>query len=125
MRKKYLLNCGNSALVSIYSSISIILFFLQKYLIDRICNVTHAYNHQNITYGQELIIELTYNTPYPGYYGIYGLCCFQTGDTKFERFLPKNQHTQRKVLNFENWINEVLKNLSFKNQLFSSSHSAN
>ena len=27
------------------------------------------------------------------------------GGTKFERFLPKNQHTQRKLLNFENWGN--------------------
>ena len=26
------------------------------------------------------------------------------GGTKLERFLPKNQHTQRKLLNFENWI---------------------
>ena len=33
------------------------------------------------------------------------------GGTKFERFLPKNQHTQRKLLNFENWFNgEVSKN---------------
>jgi hypothetical protein len=24
------------------------------------------------------------------------------GDTKLERFLQKNQHTQRKLLNFEN-----------------------
>ena len=24
-------------------------------------------------------------------------------DTKLERFLPKNQHTERKLLNFENW----------------------
>ena len=30
---------------------------------------------------------------------------FQTGGTKLERFLPKNQHTQRKLLNFENWVN--------------------
>ena len=29
------------------------------------------------------------------------------GDTKLERFLPKNQHTQRKLLNFENWVNGV------------------
>ena len=43
------------------------------------------------------------------------------GGTKLERFLPKNQHTQRKLLNFENWVNgEVSKvpkfdqNLSFK-----------
>ena len=27
------------------------------------------------------------------------------GGTKLERFLPKNQYTQRKLLNFENWIN--------------------
>ena len=24
--------------------------------------------------------------------------------TKLERFLPKNQHTQRKLLSFENWV---------------------
>ena len=27
---------------------------------------------------------------------------FSTGGTKLERFLPKNHHTQRKLLNFEN-----------------------
>ena len=35
----------------------------------------------------------------------YGLWSFQTGGTKSERFLPKNQHTQSKLLNFENWVN--------------------
>ena len=35
----------------------------------------------------------------------YGLWSFQTGGTKLEIFLPKNQHTQRKLLNFEFWIN--------------------
>ena len=30
---------------------------------------------------------------------------FQMGDTKLERFLPKNQHTQSKLLNFENRVN--------------------
>ena len=35
----------------------------------------------------------------------YGLWSFQTGCIKLERFLPKNQHTQRKFLNFENWTN--------------------
>ena len=30
----------------------------------------------------------------------YGLSSFQVGDTKLERFLPKNQHAQRKLLNF-------------------------
>ena len=38
----------------------------------------------------------------------YGLWSFQTGDTKLERFLPKNQHTKRKLLNFEFWINGEL-----------------
>ena len=35
----------------------------------------------------------------------YGLWRFYTGVTKLERFLPKNQHNQRKLLNFENWVN--------------------
>ena len=35
----------------------------------------------------------------------YGLWSFQTGGTKLERFLPKNQHTQRKLLNLENLVN--------------------
>ena len=35
---------------------------------------------------------------------------FSCGDTKLEIFLPKHQHTQRKLLNFENWcIEEVSK----------------
>ena len=38
----------------------------------------------------------------------YGLWSFQMGDTKLERVLSKNQHTQRKILNFEFWINVEL-----------------
>ena len=35
---------------------------------------------------------------------------FQVRDTKLERFLPKSQHTQRKLLNFENCLSgEMLK----------------
>jgi hypothetical protein len=30
---------------------------------------------------------------------------FQTRGTTLKRFLPKNQHSQRKLLNFENWVN--------------------
>ena len=30
---------------------------------------------------------------------------FSCGGTKLERFLLQNQHTQRKLLNFENWVN--------------------
>ena len=38
----------------------------------------------------------------------YGLWSFQAGGTRLERFLYKNQHTQRKLLNFEFWINGEL-----------------
>ena len=49
----------------------------------------------------------------------YGLWSFQTGGTKLERFLPKNQHTPRKLLNFENWINGGLR--SFQKSEFENS----
>ena len=40
------------------------------------------------------------------------------GYIKLERFLPKNQHTQRKYLNFENWTNgEVSKSAKSPNLL--------
>ena len=35
----------------------------------------------------------------------YRLWRSQTGGTRLERVLPKNQHIQRKLLNFEFWIN--------------------
>ena len=35
----------------------------------------------------------------------YGLWNFQAGGTKLEIILPKNRQTQRKLLNFENWVN--------------------
>ena len=35
----------------------------------------------------------------------YDLWNFQARYTKVERFLPKNQHAQRKLLNFENYSN--------------------
>ena len=34
----------------------------------------------------------------------YGMWSFQTGGKKLVMFLPKNQHNQRKLLNFENWV---------------------
>jgi hypothetical protein len=48
------------------------------------------------------------------------LWSFQTGDTKLERFLPTNQHTQRKLLNFEFWINGELSKIGhhFSNRKF-------
>ena len=38
-------------------------------------------------------------------YGNTGCGVFKRRGTKLERFLLKNQHTQRKLLNFENWVN--------------------
>ena len=38
----------------------------------------------------------------------YGFWSFQVGGTKLERCLHKNQHTQRKSLNFQFWINGEL-----------------
>ena len=35
----------------------------------------------------------------------YGLWSFQMEGTKLEIFMPKKEHTQRKLLNFENWVN--------------------
>ena len=42
----------------------------------------------------------------------YRLWSFQTGGTKLERFFPKNQHTQRKLLNFENWVSGEVSKLA-------------
>jgi hypothetical protein len=46
---------------------------------------------------------------------------FSNGVKKLEGFLPKNQHTQRELLNFENWVNgdvsksvKKCQNLTFK-----------
>ena len=51
---------------------------------------------------------------------------FQGRDTKLERFLAKNQHTQRKLLNFENWssgelskIGTILENKGIKRLMLS------
>ena len=39
-------------------------------------------------------------------YGNKDFRVFKREDTKLERVLPKNQHTQRKLLDFVNWFNE-------------------
>jgi hypothetical protein len=39
-----------------------------------------------------------------GYYDNTACGVFK-GSIKLERFLPKNKHSQRKLLNFENWVN--------------------
>ena len=40
-----------------------------------------------------------------------GVVEFSNGGTKLERLLPKNQHTQRKLVNFENWCSGKLSNI--------------
>ena len=62
-----------------------------------------------------LITLVPLSPPYPGIYLIdnmvIGVVEFSSVGTKLERFLPKNQHTQRKLMNFENWCKgEVSKN---------------
>ena len=46
-------------------------------------------------------------------YGLwqYRLLSFQGRDTKLERFLAKNQYTQGKLVNFENWSSGELSNI--------------
>ena len=43
----------------------------------------------------------------------------KAGGTKLERFLHKNQHIQRKLLNFEFWINGELSKIGylFRNEM--------
>ena len=36
---------------------------------------------------------------------------FHEGGTKLDRFLPKDQHIQKKLLNFENWFSGELSNM--------------
>ena len=45
---------------------------------------------------------------------------FLSGGTKLERFLPKNQHTQMKILNFESWRNGEVSKIGhhFSTKLF-------
>ena len=46
------------------------------------------------------------------------------GGTKLERFLSKNQHTQRKLLNFENWVNGEVSQIGhhFSNNMILKNH---
>ena len=46
----------------------------------------------------------------------YRLWSFKTRDTKLERFLQKTQHTQRKLLNFENWCSGGVSKFDFQSQ---------
>ena len=59
-----------------------------------------------------------YFTPYSEIWQ-YRLRSFQMGGINLKRFLPKNQHIQKKFLNFENWINGGLR--SFQKSEFKKS----
>ena len=60
-----------------------------------------------------LSITIPFNMFYYDQVWQYELSSFQAGDTKLGRFLPKNQYAQRKLLNFEFWINSELSIISF------------
>ena len=49
-------------------------------------------------------------------YGNTACGVFKRGGSELERFFPKNQHTQRKLLNFGKWINGGLR--TFKKSEF-------
>ena len=46
-------------------------------------------------------------------YGNTGRGVLKRGGTKLERFLHKNQHTKRKLLNFEFWMNDELSKIGY------------
>ena len=46
---------------------------------------------------------------FKSHYGITGYGVSSPGDTKLERLLHKNQHTQMKLLNLDNWTNSLQK----------------
>ena len=76
----------------------------------------------NLGVVHRILLELSCEM-YHGMFRLWqnGLFCFQAGYTKLERFLSKNQHTQRKLLNFENWSNgEVSKSakIQFSKPIF-------
>ena len=50
------------------------------------------------------------------HYSSTGCQVFSSGGIKLERFLLKNQHTQRKFLNFENWCNGEVSKFDFRSQ---------
>ena len=44
---------------------------------------------------------------------------FSTGGYKIRKILPKNPHTQRKLLNFENWVNGEVSKIGYHSRKFS------
>ena len=60
-----------------------------------------TYNRKGLeSFYNDLLTGVQYNVVWQ-----YGLWSFQTRGIKSERFLSKNQHTQMKLLNFDDWVN--------------------
>ena len=73
----------------------------------RLSLIPHPLNDPT-EFGSLGTIHILRHIQYEGY-GNIGCGVFKREDTKLERFLPKNQHTQKKLLNFELlWINGEL-----------------
>ena len=95
------------------NSRSSLLIFMSKWSVIHIRNKKKIQSHHTKCTSSHEITSL--RTVVPSHYldgwplWQYGLWSFQMGDKKLERFLPKNQHTQRKSLNFENWISGGLR----------------
>ena len=64
-----------------------------SYMYRRVIRLYYTSKHWKLKENQ------TVSTMYS--YGSTGCGVFQTGDTKLERFLPKNKHTQKQLLNFD------------------------
>ena len=68
------------------------------------CSIVHYWKNTSFHMASRLFVLYTLWQ--------YGLWSFQTGDTKLKRFLPENQHTERKLLNLEFWINGELSKIT-------------
>ena len=89
----YCINCGQITSIC----------FEKRFLICTIATFLTQPKFEVMFYAQLKILSAVYGL------WQYGLWSFQRGGTKLERFLPKNQHTIRKLLNFENWISGGLR----------------
>ena len=99
---------------------SLILTFCLKTLKKK--EQSHMYtqfmNNSALMAATTLLLHVQIICPSLSHYCLWqdGLWSFQTGCTNIESFLHKNQRTQRKLLNFENWISGGLR--SFQKSKF-------
>ena len=103
------------AVIFIFKVISQLLIYIPNFIL--VPAKLMKLNHSKFSIHWFQIQDTTCYDPYYIYYILlyirvlylilwqYGLWSFQTRYIKLERFLPKNQHTQRKFSNFGNWCN--------------------